>query len=292
MLDKLDTPHLQQIISACPIGILLQDSHGRISWVNDALAQMLGEARRAQLLNQRADELPASLSDLLKLNTTLHLPGDEAGKDRWLIAQQQTLPDEKGTVRYFIDITPWHGLMQERDQLRDELDDIIMIDNETGMRNRKGLYYSLEPQLSRSRRYDRPLSVIILRLDCLEHFKERYQRDDALPLLTTVSRLLSDQLRWADLAGRLSENDFLLVLPETHAEDAGKVVNNLRKLIDALTIPDLEPADFAITARFGVAEWRKGDDMGLLLMRARQMLDDDSDHRPENRGQGPGASDE
>ncbi|MFP4609597.1 MAG: diguanylate cyclase domain-containing protein [Thiohalophilus sp.] len=292
MLDKLDTPHLQQIISACPIGILLQDSHGRISWVNDALAQMLGEARRAQLLNQRADELPASLSDLLKLNTTLHLPGDEAGEDRWLIAQQQTLPDEKGTVRYFIDITPWHGLMQERDQLRDELDDIIMIDNETGMRNRKGLYYSLEPQLSRSRRYDRPLSVIILRLDCLEHFKERYQRDDALPLLTTVSRLLSDQLRWADLAGRLSENDFLLVLPETHAEDAGKVVNNLRKLIDALTIPDLEPADFAITARFGVAEWRKGDDMGLLLMRARQMLDDDSDHRPENRGQGPGASDE
>lgn len=274
MLDKLDTPHLRQIISACPIGILLQDNHGRISWVNDTLAQMLGETRRAQLLNQRADELPAPLSELLNLNTTLHLPGDEADEDRWLMGQQQTLPDAQGTVHYFIDITPWHGVMQERDQLKDELNDIIMVDNETGMRNRKGLYYSLEPQLSRSRRYDRPLSVIILRLDCLKHFKERYQRDDALPLLTTVSRLLSDQLRWADIAGRLSENDFLLVLPETHAEDTSKVVDNLRKQIDALTIPDLEPADFAITARFGVAEWRKGDDMGLLLMRARQMLDD------------------
>jgi len=280
MLDKLDTPHLQQIISACPIGILLQDSHGRISWLNDALAQMLGETRRAQLLNQRTEELPSPLSDLLKLNTTLHLPGDQPEDDRWLMRQQQTLPDEQGTVHYFIDITPWHGVMQERDQLKDELNDIIMVDSETGMRNRKGLYYSLEPQLSRSRRYDRPLSVIILRLDCLERFKQHYQRDDALPLLTTVSRLLSDQLRWADIAGRLSENDFLLVLPETHAEDTNKVVDNLRKQIDALTIPDLEPADFAITAQFGVAEWRKGDDMGLLLMRARNMLNNDAEPMP------------
>jgi len=275
MLDKLDIPHLQHIISACPIGILLQDSHGRISWTNDALVQMLGETRRDQLLNKRADELPEPLSDLLNLDTTLHLAGENAEDDRWLIGQQQPLPDEQGTVHYFIDITPWHGLIQERDQLKSELNDIIMVDSETGMRNRKGLYYSLEPQLSRSRRYDRPLSVIILRLDCLERFKQHYQRDDALPLLITTSRLLSDQLRWADIAGRLSENDFLLVLPETHAEDANKVVDNLRKQIDALTIPDLEPADFAITARFGVAEWRKGDDMGLLLMRARKMLNDD-----------------
>lgn len=284
MLDKLDIPHLQDIIRACPVGILLQDNSGRINWINDALADMLGPTRRGQLLNQRVDELPEPLAALFNLTTTLHLPGHETGDDRWLMGEHQTMPDNQGTVYYFIDITPLQRLMQERDQLKDELNDIIMVDSETGMRNRKGLYYSLEPQLSRSRRYDRPLSIIILRLDCLEHFKQDSQRDDALPLVLAVSRLLSDQLRWADLAGRLSENDFLLVLPETLLDDAHKVVDNLRRQLADLTLPDPASADFAITAQFGVAEWRKGDDMSLLLMRARKMLNDNAEPRIGARG--------
>lgn len=277
MLDKLDIPRLQHIISACPIGIMLLDESGRVSWTNDALIDMLGETRQAQLLNQRAADVPEPLSALFNLTTTLHLPGDELHEDLWLMGQQQSMPDNTGSVQYFVDITPLHWLMQERDQLKDELDDVVMVDNETGMRNRKGLYYSLEPQLSRSRRYNRPLSIIILRLDCLERFRKHYERDDARPLLVTISQLLSDQLRWADVVGRLNETDFLLVLPEIQAEDARKVVDNLQQRLSELKIADLEPQDFTITARFGVAEWRKGDDMGLLLMRAREMFRDDTD---------------
>lgn len=280
MLDKLDSAQLQQIIQSCPTGILLLDGQGRVSWVNEALGRMLGEDRCAQLLNKRIDEVPAPLSTLFDLSTTLHLPGDELHEDLWLMGHQQPLPDDAGQVQYFVDITPLHWLMQERDQLKDELNDVIMVDSETGMRNRKGLYYSLEPQLSRSRRYDRPLSIILLRLDCLDRFKQQYQRENARPVLVTLSQLLSDQLRWADIVGRLNETDFLLVLPEIHADDAGTVVENLRQNLAELTIDEPETEDFTITARFGIAEWRKGDDMSLLLMRARKMLDDDIDPQP------------
>ncbi|MFO8025085.1 diguanylate cyclase domain-containing protein [Thiohalophilus sp.] len=280
MLDKLDPILLQQIIRACPTGILLLDNHGRANWANDALGEMLGEVRCAQLLNKQVDEVSAPLSALFDLSTTLHLPGDEFHEDLWLMGHQQPLPDNTGQVQYFVDITPLYWLMQERDQLKDELNDVIMVDSETGMRNRKGLYYSLEPQLSRSRRYDRPLTIILLRLDCLDRFKQQYQREDARPLLVTLSQLLSDQLRWADIVGRLNETDFLLVLPEIHANDAATVVENLRQQLAELTIDEPETEDFTITARFGIAEWRKGDDMSLLLMRARQMLDDDADPQP------------
>ncbi|MDZ7803518.1 diguanylate cyclase domain-containing protein [Thiohalophilus sp.] len=280
MLDKLDPARLQQIIRACPAGILLLDNQGRVSWVNDALGEMLGETRCAQLLNKRSDEVPEPFSTLFDLTTTLHLPGDELHEDLWLMGHRQLLPGDAGQVQYFVDITPLHWLMQERDQLKDELNDVIMVDSETGMRNRKGLYYSLEPQLSRSRRYDRPLTIILLRLDCLDRFRQQYQREDARPVLVTLSQLLSDQLRWADIVGRLNETDFLVVLPEIHADDAGTVVDNLRQQLGELTIDEPETEDFTITARFGIAEWRKGDDMSLLLMRARQMLDDDSDPQP------------
>lgn len=285
MLDKLDPAQLQQIVRGSPTGILLLDNQGRVSWVNDALGEMLGKDRCAQLLNKHSDEVPGPLSALFDLNTTLHLPGDELHEDLWLMGHQQALPDDAGQAQYFVDITPLHWLMQERDQLRDELNDVIMVDSETGMRNRKGLYYSLEPQLSRSRRYDRPLTIILLRLDCLDRFRQQYQREDARPVLVTLSQLLSDQLRWADIVGRLNETDFLLVLPEIHADDASTVVDNLRQQLTKLTIDEPETEDFTITARFGIAEWRKGDDMSLLLMRARQMLDD-ADPQPREGASG------
>lgn len=284
MPDKLDNPQLQHIINHCPVGMLMQDEQGRISWINDTLAGLLGQSRHDQLLNKRADEVPEPLSALFNLSSTLHIPGNNPDEDLWLMGHHHPMPDNTGAIQYLIDITPLHWLMQERDQLKSELNDVIMVDKETGLRNRKGLYYSLEPQLSRSRRYNRPLSVIIMRLDCLDAFKQQYQRDDAQPLLASIGELLIDQLRWADIVGRLNETDFLLVLPEIHAEDANKVAENVRQQLAGLSIANVPAGDFEISARFGVAEWRKGDDMGLLLMRARQMLDGGASSQPAASG--------
>ncbi len=277
MMDKLDKSQLRQIIDLSPVGILLQDNDGKVSWINDTLSELLGEDRTGQLLNQSVSEVPEPLQSLFNLTTTLHLPADDQHEDLWLMGQIQPLKGEKSVIQYLIDITPLHWLMQERDQLKAELDDVVMVDAETGMRNRKGLYYSLEPQLSRSRRYDRPLSIIIMRVDCIDRFMNHYNRDNASPLLVSISYLLNDQLRWADIVGRLNETDFLLVLPETHADDATKVVENMKDKLNNLSIADVDSDDFEVTAQFGVAEWRKGDDMGLLLMRARSILDDNAD---------------
>jgi diguanylate cyclase (GGDEF)-like protein len=274
MLDKLDTPQLQEIIRSSPIGMMLLDAQGRVSWLNDTLQDMLG-SRAAALLSRTAAELDPELQPLLGLQTTWRLPAAGTEEELWLMGHSHQLDDQTG-VQYLIDITPLHWLMEERDQLRSELEDVIMVDKETGIRNRKGLYYSLEPQLSRTRRYNRPLSVIIMRLDCMERFKTHFHQTHAAPLLVSVSHLLNEQLRWADIIGRLNDTDFLLVLPETQAEAANQVVSNLQSRLGQLPIEGLDSKDFAISARFGVAEWRKGDDMSLLLARARSSLKDDA----------------
>lgn len=271
MPKKPDIAHLQQLLGDAPVGMLLQDQNGRVSWLNTTLADALGKDRCDLLLDKQQDEIAEPLSGLFSPNERLHLPADAGQPEVWLSVHRQPLPDNQGTLYYFADIT---ALQQENDGLRQELKDIIMVDKETGMRNRKGLYYSLEPQLSRSRRYNRPLSIIIMRLDCLDDFMQHTGRDDALPLLKAISYLLSDQLRWADIVGRLDETDFLLVLPEIKIDDANKVTENLREQVSEIKIADMPGSDFSVTARFGVAEWRKGDDMGLLLMRARNKLDD------------------
>jgi PleD family two-component response regulator len=84
--------------------------------------------------------------------------------------------------------------------------------------------------------------------------------------------MLNDQMRWADIIGRLSDSDFLLVLPETHAEAASDIAEKIRERFEILDVPEVEVDANDIQVNFGVAEWQKGDDVGLLMMRAREML--------------------
>ena len=159
--------------------------------------------------------------------------------------------------------------MQEREQLRDELQEALAIDLVTGMPNKKALFQSLEPQVSRSRRYDNLLSVVIMHVNHLDQLDETQNKD----LLIPISQMLNDQVRWADIVGRLNDSDFLLVLPETSADACKNLCENLSQRLDALAIPKGLPKGFKISANFGYAEWQKGDDVGLLMLKARKMLE-------------------
>ena len=271
------------MLDSSPTGLLLLDNQGRVSWINQTLQTLLGTTAE-QLLNKSIRDTPAELQGLFANDTITPLPANNGNGEAWLKITSQALPDHTGTIQYFEDITELHQLMDQRDSLQAELDDVVMVDPETGMRNRKGLYYSLEPQLSRSRRYDRPLSIIIMRLNCMDDFIQQTGLDNATPLLMAISYLLNDQLRWADIVGRLSETDFLLVLPETKIDAVQQVVDNLKTQLKQTQIPEHENSGFEISALFGIAEWRRGDDMGLLLMRARETFNGDTDPQPATAG--------
>ena len=91
-------------------------------------------------------------------------------------------------------------------------------------------------------------------------------------LLLPISQMLNDQVRWADIVGKLSDSDFLLVLPETNGGACKNLSENLDKRLKALPKPEGLPADFKMSATFGYSEWSKGDDLTLLMKKARDML--------------------
>jgi len=142
------------------------------------------------------------------------------------------------------------------------------------MPNRRALSQNLESQVSRSRRYQNPLTILIMRMDNLPEFMAQHGTDSAKPLLVAIRNVLNDQLRWADIIGRMDENEFLLILPETHLEATGPMIDLLHKRLDELSIEGFENSDFKVEARFSAAEWHKGDDVGLLMLRAREGLEE------------------
>ena len=177
-------------------------------------------------------------------------------------------------MQYFTDATASKLLLLERDALLSELESVSLTDEETGMPNQRALSQSLESQVSRSRRYKNPLTILIMQVDNLDDFITSQETESARPLLIAIRNMLNDQLRWADTIGRMNENEFLLILPETHLEATGQMIELINQRLGNLYIEGVENGDFKVQARFGKAEWHKGDDVSLLMMRAREVLEE------------------
>ena len=117
------------------------------------------------------------------------------------------------------DVTAEDDLRRENQLPHQQIQDLKLTDDLTGLPNRRAISQAPELQISRSRRHRNPLSVVLVHIG-LQDDQVELLRDSADPLVLGVSRFLRDRLRWVDQIGRWEENIFLLVLPETEQADA------------------------------------------------------------------------
>lgn len=274
MIGQLSATQLESLVQTSPLGMLLLDGSGQAIWMSDLLKDMLGE-QADSVLNHKVDDVPETLQNLYAENATIYLDANE--ESLCLLTTTRSIEGGDGVMQFFFDATSIQLLMEERDQLTKELEEYRLIDKESGMPNHRALFQSLEPQVARSRRYQNPLSVMIMRINNLDAYIAQNANASPAALFTSLRYLLNDQLRWADIIGRLDENEILMVLPETHLEDAHHLVEKLNQRMSILDIPELTEASYHLNVSYGIAEWHKGDDVGLLMMRAREQLNDQAE---------------
>ena len=249
------------------MGLAISDSKNNITWVNETFQNYLGISAD-EISGHSIKELPEVLQPLFIESKAVHVPANALRDDQWFMCSQQPLEDNNNTIHFITDIGPLYLLMQERESLKEELREALAVDEVTGMPNKIALFQSLEPQISRSRRYNNLLSIVIMQINNIEQLDETQTANLMLP----ISQMLNDQVRWADIVGKLSESEFLLVLPETASDACKSLSENLSEHLGSIKMPEGLPDSFKISANFGFCEWTKGDDLTLLMKKARDML--------------------
>jgi diguanylate cyclase (GGDEF)-like protein len=271
MLEQLNPTQLSTMLNSAPIGMLVLDSEGKVSWINDNLAEILGE-RCQELMGQSATTVTDSLRDLFKPEGEVTLePTLEHETITWLTMTINL--SEKLKAKYFIDISTLSNLINERDRLLAQVQALSIKDDATGLLNRRGIFQALEPQVSRSRRYDNLLSVLTIKIVNYENLKQQFSDEELDTLMLSISQVLNDQMRWADTIGRLDEDEILMVLPETEANTAQHLADKIQSRLAELFVPALADKSFELCTRFGMAQWQKGEDVTLLMRRAREMME-------------------
>jgi diguanylate cyclase (GGDEF)-like protein len=104
----------------------------------------------------------------------------------------------------------------------------------TGLFNRRYMDETLERELRRAARKQRPLGVILLDLDDFNGFNDAHGHEAGDALLREVGRFLQKHIRGEDAVGRYSGEEFLILLPEASLgvaqQRAAKLQHEFRQL--------------------------------------------------------------
>jgi diguanylate cyclase (GGDEF)-like protein len=174
---------------------------------------------------------------------------------------------------------------QELQDKNRELEVLSVTDRLTGLYNRRKLDELLEEEVVRSRRHAFDFSIIILDIDHFKSVNDNHGHPVGDAVLADLAQILRQHSRAADALARFGGEEFVIVCRHSSPEGCRSVAEKLRLEIAGHGFPTVG----RITASFGVAACRDGDNAATLLARADAALYRakaagrnrvESDHRP------------
>ncbi|WP_165357597.1 GGDEF domain-containing protein [Sphingosinicella sp. CPCC 101087] len=151
-------------------------------------------------------------------------------------------------------------------------------DELTGLLNRRGLESQLNVELGRARREQRPVSLLMIDIDCFKSYNDLFGHLEGDACLRAVSAVLGQEMRRpGDVAGRFGGEEFVALLSGMTGEGARQVAERLRTAVEALNLahPGSEPGK--VTISIGVASVDVASDCGPAR-RHRDRLIQAADH--------------
>jgi len=147
-------------------------------------------------------------------------------------------------------------LFDEIRQEKHRLERLAITDYLTGLYNSRYFFHRLEEEFEKAKRYNIPLSCIMIDIDYFKSINDQYGHRVGDEVLKELGRVLKKNTRRGDIIARYGGEEFIMLLPHTDREGAIKEAERLRNLISGLQFKFI---DGSITASFGIAIYPSKD---------------------------------
>jgi len=152
------------------------------------------------------------------------------------------------------------------------------IDGLTGLYSELYVENVIEKEMAAARRYNKVLSVLLIDVDNFSQFNKKFGRESGDRAIREIASIFLRSIRTSDIAARLDEEKFCLMLPLTKASESMLLAERLRRKVEACEFDGDE--NKRLTISIGITEFRK-EDAGARDILARGM---EGAHRVKETG--------
>ncbi len=130
----------------------------------------------------------------------------------------------------------------------------VIRDELTGLFTREYARHRLQEEYYRAKRYNHPLSLLLVDLDNFPSLNERFGRAAGGHLLRYFGELIPNTIRPSDIPARFGGAEFLIILPDTGRDEARTVAERLQQKVseNAFRI-DASREDVRLTVSVGAS---------------------------------------
>jgi len=253
----------RSLFEGVPIGLYITTPDGTIVDANRTLIEMLGYPDKDSLLGKKASQLYANPVDRERERVLLAQENvvqgfetqlkREDGTTIWVRDTCRVVFDEQGRVRRY------EGSLQditEQKEYERNLSYMARHDPLTGVFNRHALAEILESEISRARRYDHPIGVLMIDVNRFKEVNDHFGHGIGDRVLCSVAEALCDCVRDSDVVIRYGGDEFLVLLVETDGETEVVKERIQAEMSQRGQMSFL--SEFPVTLSIGTAHWDPG----------------------------------
>ena len=248
----------RQLLALLPDAVVVH-SRGSILFTNPAAAELLGVASEQSLVGRaladfvHSDSQPAFVEDSSERTGTSPdraprvrarmLSASGSAVDVEVASSPCVYHDMSAMVLLARDITA--QLRYERD-----LHALALVDELTGLQNRRAFTLFAEQELARARRYGRTPVVVFADLDGLKQINDRHGHAAGDAAILLVAKALKSIFRETDIVARWSGDEFVALMAEGSEEASQLIGSRLDAAIAVQSPPNLP---YVVTASVGAS---------------------------------------
>lgn len=190
-----------------------------------------------------------------------HPPADQAGAAIWVLCQIMM-----AAPHYVFDVTLSALVLIQWRRRETAVFKLSQTDALTGIHNRRSMLAQLRQEISRARRQNTALSLVMFDLDHFKNINDRFGHPVGDDALRRAAQAIDEEIRAGDSLGRFGGEEFVLLLPRTTPEEAAILAERCRQRLTSIVIE--APADKAsskgaasihLSGSFGVSWINQGE---------------------------------
>ena len=309
LVDELldDRYLLDTLMEHIPDQIYFKDAKSRFVRISRALATRLGLDDPAEAVGksdfdffagEHAQKAFADEQMLLETGEPLIAIEEretwQGGREAWVSTTKVPLRDRSGSIvglfgisrditeKKLAEIQLAHQAAQLAEQSQ-SLAELALLDELTGLKNRRGLQTAGEQALYDARRGGAPVALLFIDIDDLKRINDTFGHAAGDDALRTMAEVIRSSTRESDIAARIGGDEFCVLL----LDKAGAAVERVRERIaagaDAASAGHALP--FQLSATIGAAEIdaRTPGSLAELLRQADTLMYEDKSRRQKAR---------